>query len=77
MSIERLSKIRDEMLSLVYESEEILRKEFPSDYEIAYSFWIPQIVTAIKENHKWLSRGDYSIDKTIKNIKDRKDAESK
>ena len=49
MSIERLSKIRDEILSLVFEAEEILRKDFPCDHEIAYSFWIPQIVTAIKE----------------------------
>ena len=77
MSIERLSKIRDEILSLVFEAEEILRKDFPCDHEIAYSFWIPQIVTAIKESPRWLSRSDYSIDKTIISIKDRKNAESK
>lgn len=77
MSIERLAKIRDEMLSLVSEAEEILRKEFPSDHELAYSFWIPQIVTAIKEDTMWLPRGNYSVDKTIKNIKDRMDERSK
>lgn len=49
----------------------ILKDEFPDQYDIAYQHWVPQIVTALEKNSKWLPRGEYSLEDTIKSILDK------
>ena len=71
--LERLKYIQREVLSLLEEANNIILREFPEHHEIAYSFWIPQAVTAIREDEKWLQRGDYSMEKTLRNIAIEKD----
>lgn len=66
--IDRLSYHRNEILSHLSSIEDILRVNFPKEFERALQFYIPQIVTALHENKKWLSRGEYSLQNTIDNI---------
>lgn len=66
--LERLKDIRDEILSLVKEAGEILARSYQDHFYTANSFWIPQIVTAIRKEDKWLSRGDHDMQETIDKI---------
>lgn len=67
----RLCQIKKEIENLTKEAEEIIKREFPDQYSISISFWIPQIITALEENDKWLSRGDYSMQNILDKIKSR------
>lgn len=67
--LEDLRDIKENILTLLSDAKKILEK-YPSHYSVAYSFWIPQIHTALENHDSWLSRSDYSLDKTIKDIKD-------
>lgn len=49
----------------------ILREEFPDEYDMAYQHWVPQILTALEKDSKWLQRGEYSLQDTIKSILDK------
>lgn len=69
--IERLKQIRDEILSLVDEASGILSRKHPDQFFVANSFWIPQIVTAIRKDKKWLSRGDHDMQETIDKMSER------
>lgn len=69
--IERLIYHRNEILSHLSAIEDILRIDFPKEFDRALQFYIPQIVTALHENKKWLSRGEYSLQNTIDNISER------
>jgi len=66
---ERLCSIQDEMLRLLKEADKILLEEFPNQRNIAYSFWIPQIDTALRGGTRWLQRGDYNMEKTLADIR--------
>ena len=65
----RLCSIKKEIQILINESEEIIKRRFPDQYSVSISFWIPQLSTALEENQKWLSRGDYSMQNTLNKIK--------
>jgi hypothetical protein len=67
-NLRRLKEIRDEIVKLVMEADLILRTDHPKEREKAYSFWIPQSITAMRSDPRWLDRGDYSMDKTISEI---------
>ena len=47
-----------------------LKDHFPDEYNTAYQHWIPQILTALYNDTKWLSRGQYSVQDTIDHISD-------
>ena len=64
-----LKEIKNKMLDLLVEAKNILKK-YPKHYSTAYSFWIPQIHTALEDHEKWLQRSDYNMQKTIKDIED-------
>jgi hypothetical protein len=69
--INRLIDYRDEIVSSLFHIERILKTYFPEEFEIAVQFYLPQITTALYEDKKWLSRGDYSLQNTIDNLMER------
>lgn len=69
--INRLIDYRDEMVNSLFHIERILKTYFPEEFERAIQFYLPQITTALYEDKKWLSRGEYSLQNTIDNLMDR------
>jgi hypothetical protein len=59
---------RDEIVNSLFQIERILKTYFPEEFERAIQFYLPQITTALYEDKKWLSRGDYSLQNTIDNL---------
>lgn len=69
-----LSNIMDHKESIkqhVLEIGSLLKEFFPKEYEFAYQHYIPQILTALNEDDRWLPRGSYTIQNTVDNLKDR------
>lgn len=66
--LHRLYKIKEEIRSLVNEAEQIIIREFPQQHSISISFWIPQIITALQNDPKWLSRGDHCMQEILTKI---------
>lgn len=66
--INRLIDYRDEMVNSLFHIERILKTYFPEEFERAIQFYLPQITTALYEDKKWLSRGEYSLQNTIDNL---------
>ena len=62
---------RDKMVDSLYHIERILKIYFPEEFERAIQFYLPQITTALYEDKKWLSRGEYSLQNTIDNLLER------
>jgi hypothetical protein len=69
--INKLVDYRDQIVDTLFHIETVLKTYFPEEFERAYQFYIPQITTALYENKKWLSRGDYSLQNTIDNLLER------
>jgi hypothetical protein len=59
------------MVNSLFHIERILKTYFPEEFERAIQFYLPQITTALYEDKKWLSRGEYSLQNTIDNISER------
>ena len=70
-SLENLLDHRDSIIDALAEIQTILKVNFPEEYEKATQFYLPQITTALYEDKKWLSRGEYSLQNTIDNLMDR------
>lgn len=62
---------RNQIEAILAEIDSIVKINFPEEYSVAYQHWIPQIKTALRNDTKWLSRGDYSMDYTINRILDK------
>jgi hypothetical protein len=69
--INNLLDNRDKIVDSLYHIERILKTYFPEEFERAIQFYLPQITTALYEDRKWLSRGEYSLQNTIDNLLDR------
>ena len=69
--INSLIDYRDEMAASLFHIERILKTYFPEEFERAIQFYLPQITTALYEDKKWLSRGEYSLQNTIDNLLER------
>ena len=69
----RIIDYRDEISKSMFHIERILKTYFPDQYADAYQHWIPQILTALDNDVKWLPRGELTIQDTIGRIKDRSD----
>ena len=69
--INNLLNNRDKIVDSLYHIERILKTYFPEEFERAIQFYLPQITTALYEDKKWLSRGEYSLQNTIDNLLDR------
>lgn len=66
-----LYTLREKIEDYLAEIESLLRIYFPDQYNISYQHWIPQIKTALRDNTKWLPRGQYSMDYTIGQLIDK------
>ncbi len=69
--LDKLMEYRDDIVASLFKIETILKVYFPEEFERAIQFYIPQITTALYEDKKWLSRGDYSLQNTIDNLLER------
>lgn len=69
--LNKLLNYRDEIAKNVSDIETILKTYFPEEFELGIQFYIPQIITALYEDAKWLSRGDYSLQNTIDHLTER------
>ena len=66
--VEQLIDYRDQILQCVASISSILEQN--KECEKANSHYIPQIVTALLDHHKWLPRGEYTLKNTIDNLND-------
>lgn len=75
--INKIIDHRDSIIDDLFHIERILKVYFPEEFDMAYQFYLPQITTALYEEKKWLSRGEYSLQDTINKLlelsKDSKD----
>jgi hypothetical protein len=62
---------RESIEDILAEIEAILRVHYPDELSVAYQHWLPQIKTALRDNTKWLPRGQYSMDYTLTHIEDK------
>lgn len=69
--INNLIDCRDEIIDNLAKIQQILQTHFLDEYNIAYQFWIPQIVTALSDDDRWLSRGDKNMQQTIDRLMDK------
>lgn len=69
--INKILDHRDEITNAVFHIERILKQYFPEEFDIAYQHWIPQIVTALYEDKKWLPRGEQTLQDTINRLLDK------
>lgn len=69
--INNLIDYRDQIVKSLFHIERILKTYFPEEFERAIQFYLPQITTALYEDKKWLSRGEYSLQNTIDNLLER------
>lgn len=67
----QLYQHRETIEHILAEIESILMVYFEQQYPVSYQHWIPQIKTALRDNTKWLSRGEYSMDHILKDIEDK------
>jgi hypothetical protein len=62
----------EQIEELVWQMLEIIKENFPSQYDDAYQHWTPQILTALFDYPYWLKRGQFNLNDTLKNIGDLK-----
>jgi hypothetical protein len=65
-----LMDYRDNISKSMFHIERIIKNYFPQEFDIAYQHWIPQILTALDNDLKWLPRGQTTLQDTIDRIKD-------
>lgn len=69
--LSELYSLRENIENNLVEIECILQAFFVEEYSVASQHWIVQIKTALKDNLKYLPRGEYSMDYTLKRIEDK------
>lgn len=67
----RLLDYRDQISDAMFHIERILKSYFPEEFDTAYQHYIPQIVTALDNDPRWLSRGEINMQHTINRILDK------
>jgi hypothetical protein len=68
--LDDLLDLREEIAQSLKKIDAILQIYFPEQYADAYQHWIPQILTALYNDVKWLPRGQVTLQDTIDRIKD-------
>lgn len=66
----KLLDYRDDITNAIFHIERILKTYFPQEFNLAYQHWIPQILTALDNDVKWLPRGQITMQDSIDRIKD-------
>lgn len=69
-ALNKLYQYRENIESILAEIEALLMVYFCNQYPVSYQHWIPQIKTALRDNTKWLPRGQYSMDHVFRVIED-------
>lgn len=72
----RLLDYRDEISGALFHIERILKTYFPEEFDFAYQHYIPQIATALSDDNRWLSRGEFNMQDTIDRIFDKVNQEN-
>lgn len=67
----KLIEYRTQIENILTEIDTVMKINFPEEYSVAYQHWIPQIKTALRNDTKWLPRGEYSMDYTLDRIIDK------
>jgi soluble cytochrome b562 len=67
----RLIDYRDSITSSLFQIERILKHYFPEEFDTAYQHWIPQIITAINNDDRWLPRGEQTMQQSIERLVDK------
>lgn len=67
----RLIDYRDSITSSLFQIERILKDYFPEEFDTAYQHWIPQIITAINNDDRWLPRGEQTMQHSIERLVDK------
>lgn len=73
LQLEKLIDCRNDIVDTLANIQSILQQYFPEEFPLAYQHYVPQIVTALYDEKKWLSRGGYSLQDTINNISNKVD----
>ena len=68
--LNNLLDLREEIAQSLKKIDAILQIYFPDQYADAYQHWMPQILTALYNDVKWLPRGQVTLQDTIDRIKD-------
>lgn len=68
--INKLRDYRDEISYSLFHIERVLRDYFPEEYAQAYQHWIPQILTALEHDSRWLDRGVFNMQDTLNRLQD-------
>lgn len=68
--IDKLLSCRLKIEQSLDEIEAILQIYFSKEFDGAYQHWIPQIKTALRNNTRWLPRGQFSMQDTINRLTD-------
>lgn len=71
--VNELLDLRDNINLNIKEMITILEQNFPKQFADAYQHWIPQILTALYNDTKWLPRGNITFQDTIDRINDSND----
>jgi len=69
-ALQNLYSHRDHIEDHLNKIETILKVYFPKEYDLAYQHWLPQIKTGLRDEIKWLPRGEYSMDYTLTRLID-------
>lgn len=69
--LNKLLDYRNQIEQILTNIDAVMQLDFSDEYSVAYEHWLPQIKTALRDNTRWLSRGQYSMDYTIKRIDDK------
>ena len=70
-ALNKLYQHRENIENELAEIDALLMVYFQDQYPLSYQHIIPQIKTALRDNTKWLSRGQYSMDTIFKSIEDK------
>lgn len=68
--IDKLEDHRDAIIAHMKGITDILKNSAPKQHTRAYSIWIPQIITGLTRNTKWLPRGDYCMQDTLDDLRE-------
>lgn len=69
-ALQKLYNHREHIEDILVEISTILKVHFPKSQPLADQHWIPQIKTALRDNTKYLPRGEYSMDYTLNQLID-------
>lgn len=70
-ALSELYSARENIENKLAEIEATLQVYFNEEFAVASQHWIAQIKTALRDNLKYLPRGEYSMDYTFHRIEDK------